>query len=195
MSHIERAKILILILGLSLVAGTAEAQTVKTRGFVPAEPAHPAAAPNRDDGGDAPAHITPTSDRGHAKPSPETHPPEKTRECAKNSAEWKRSPMLQKALGAKYNPFTTWVSKEGAEIVPVKSGGMYVKVPMLGKLMGYKDTPLPVEICVDAAKPHRLYLVRFGKRMDFDDAGANRITLGDAKNSATFYRAGGEAVK
>jgi hypothetical protein len=164
----------------------AEGKVVEFQGATPAEPRRPrVTVPSKP--------AAPVAPVAQPKPVAPPAPPHEAheRECARTTEEFRRSPMLKRALGSNYNPFCKWVSVEGAEILPDGRGGMYVKVPPIGKLFGYKDSPLQLEICVDAKDPRRAYIMRYGKRLDFDDPSGNRLTMGDGNRSATFVRAGG----
>jgi len=157
----------------------------------PAAPTPVAAAPVAP----AKAPIATSVEAPAKVPAP---PPPKevhTRECAKNLEEFKQCPMLIKVLGEKYDPFSHWTSSAGAEILPSGKNSMYVKVPPMGKMFGYKDAPLPMEICVDASKPDEAYMMSMGVKHKFDDAKGNRMTLSDGAYSTTFVRVGAGASR
>ena len=92
---------------------------------------------------------------------------------------------LKKVYGETYDPFSKWESGEGAAILPDGKGSMYVKVPMLGRWLGYKDSPLDLRVCADGDK---IYFMQNGTRSNFDDAKGDRLVLSDGKRSAKFQR-------
>ena len=128
--------------------------------------------------------VANSNDEKQTKPEPKHE-----RECASSLAEFRKAPMLKEALGDNYNAWSRWDGTMGTTIVP-NGRGMLIAIPEMGKFFGYSDTPITMEICVEAKDMRHPYAVILGKKHRFNDPNGNSLTLNDNGRSSTFSRAG-----
>jgi len=124
-----------------------------------------------------------------AQAQPQAHAD--SRECVKNIEEFRKSDQLTKLLGKDYDPFFKWTGTAGTELVNEK-GSMWVKIPAIGHIFGYKDSPVPLEVCAENGKA---FVMSNGRRFEFNDPQGNSMTLADNGHSATFKRVLREPAK